>query len=159
MDNVKLSFQVPQEDELAINVLSSGTSYYMPLVFMKQEPEFRDFVSFKTATSKDRGRWCNAFTHFLKKLTVRTGDKRLLLKSPVHTGRVELLLQLFPKAQFVYIHRDPYTVRAEDRLSMGIAMFVYGRVCGICIQCFLIRRSTVAMCTYGQRVVFGRRAF
>jgi hypothetical protein len=33
-----------------------------------------------------------------------------LLKSPVHTARVELLLQLFPKAQFIYIHRDPYTV-------------------------------------------------
>ena len=107
---VLYALQVPQEDELAVNVLSRGTSYYMPLVFMKQEKEFRDFVSFKTAASEDRERWCNAFTFFLKKLTVRTGKKRILLKSPVHTGRVDLFLQLFPKAQFVYIHRNPYTV-------------------------------------------------
>lgn len=33
-----------------------------------------------------------------------------MLKSPAHTARVALLLQLFPEAQFVYIHRDPLTV-------------------------------------------------
>ena len=36
--------------------------------------------------------------------------RRLVLKSPVHTARVELLLKLFPDAQFIYIHRDPETV-------------------------------------------------
>jgi len=36
--------------------------------------------------------------------------RRLLLKSPCHTGRVKLLLELFPDAKFVYIHRDPYEV-------------------------------------------------
>ena len=32
---------------------------------------------------------------------------RLLLKSPIHTARVPLLLKLFPKAKFIYIHRHP----------------------------------------------------
>jgi len=39
-----------------------------------------------------------------------TGRRRLLLKSPVHTARIALLNQLFPKAQFIYIHRNPYDV-------------------------------------------------
>ena len=46
----------------------------------------------------------------LRKLTLRCGGKRLLLKSPVHTARVELLLKLFPDAQFIYIHRHPEAV-------------------------------------------------
>jgi hypothetical protein len=35
------------------------------------------------------------------------GTKPLLIKSPVHTARVRLLLKLFPKAKFIYIHRHP----------------------------------------------------
>ena len=36
--------------------------------------------------------------------------RRLVVKSPVHTARVRLLLELFPEAQFVFIHRDPMEV-------------------------------------------------
>ena len=45
-------------------------------------------------------------------VTVNGGgaERRLLLKSPVHTSRIKILLQLYPDAQFVFIHRDPYTV-------------------------------------------------
>lgn len=39
---------------------------------------------------------------------------RAVIKSPVHTCRVSLLLELFPDAQFVYIHRDPYEVFASS---------------------------------------------
>lgn len=73
-------------------------------------------------------RWLQAFLWFLKKVTLRsgpadgsigsdtndagspTGTKPLLIKSPVHTARVELLLRLFPRARFIYLHRDPYPV-------------------------------------------------
>lgn len=110
-----LSFDTPQEDELATNVLTSGTSPYMPLAFMRQEPQFRRFFSFKTASPEEKQQWAGAFMHLAKKLTLRArirGQKgsRLLLKSPVHTARIEFLLQLFPDAQFVYIHRHPFDV-------------------------------------------------
>ena len=36
--------------------------------------------------------------------------KPLLIKSPVHTARVGLLLDMFPRARFVYIHRHPLQV-------------------------------------------------
>ena len=36
--------------------------------------------------------------------------RQLLLKSPCHTGRVQLLLKLFPRAKFIYIHRNPYDI-------------------------------------------------
>eukprot|EP00965_Chrysotila_dentata_P197641 6178308-Pleurochrysis_carterae.AAC.2 len=49
MDNMELSFDTPQEDEIATNVLSAGRSPYMPLVFMTDEPSFRPFFSFRDA--------------------------------------------------------------------------------------------------------------
>src|SRR5207302_1440795 len=34
----------------------------------------------------------------------------LVLKSPAHTCRIKLLLEIFPDARFVHIRRDPFTV-------------------------------------------------
>jgi hypothetical protein len=48
--------------------------------------------------------------HFLRQLTWRAGGKPLVLKSPPHTARVRLLLELFPDARFVHIVRDPRRV-------------------------------------------------
>ena len=117
-----------QEDELAINALSGGTSPYMPLVFMDREKDFRPFFTFEQAQPQDRARWIECFMFFLRKVallgamqdgsnlaggrpgTAGTAGRRMLLKSPVHTARIKLLLELFPDAQFLYIHRDPFTV-------------------------------------------------
>ena len=130
MDNVPLNFDLPQEDELATNLLSGGISPYMPLFFMKQEMEFRPYFTFDSdrtesnhisqeELAKAKKEWTSSFLYLLKKLTWRgmlrnktnnEPKRRLLLKSPVHTARIQLLLQLFPNAQFIYIHRHPYDV-------------------------------------------------
>eukprot|EP00536_Pseudo-nitzschia_multiseries_P002902 jgi/Psemu1/184706/e_gw1.41.19.1 len=110
MDNVKLHFDLPQEDELATNVMSAGTSPYMPLFFMQQEPEFRPFYAF------DDGQDSGTSSNNSSSSDDLSGDRRngrrrrLILKSPVHTARIALLNQLFPEAQFIYIHRNPYDV-------------------------------------------------
>ena len=36
--------------------------------------------------------------------------RALVLKSPPHTCRIRLLLEMFPDARFVHIHRNPYVV-------------------------------------------------
>jgi hypothetical protein len=46
---------------------------------------------------------------FLRKLSYKYG-KPLALKSPGHTARIKTLLEMFPDAKFVHIHRNPYTV-------------------------------------------------
>mmetsp|Transcript_4704 Transcript_4704/g.14195 ORF Transcript_4704/g.14195 Transcript_4704/m.14195 type:complete len:389 (-) Transcript_4704:107-1273(-) len=128
MDNMDLNFETPQEDELATNLLSSGVSPYMPLVMMRQEPDFRPFFTFKdggfVAGRPAVERWTEAFLYFLKKVSVFSQGRRLVIKSPVHTARVALILQLFPDAQFVYIHRDPVTV-LQSALNMADKTYWY----------------------------------
>jgi omega-hydroxy-beta-dihydromenaquinone-9 sulfotransferase len=132
MDNMSLAWDTPQEDELAMNQMSSGTSPYAPLLFPRKEKSFRPFYRFLLARTngedsrhaeledadaepcdpKDFERWKRAFILFLKKTQYAAGGahKRLLLKSPVHTARVRLIKSLFPKATFVFIHRHPLEV-------------------------------------------------
>jgi omega-hydroxy-beta-dihydromenaquinone-9 sulfotransferase len=69
MDNMALSFKIPQEDELAHNVLSSGCSPYMPLVFPASHKRFRPFFTFEDGCSKaDFESWADSFTFFFKKV-------------------------------------------------------------------------------------------
>ena len=49
----------------------------------------------------------------MRKLTVKYGPKPLLMKSPANTARVKEILELFPNARFIFIHREPFTVYAS----------------------------------------------
>lgn len=53
--------------------------------------------------------WKRNYVYFLKKVAFRHG-RPLILKSPANTARIGLLLELFPDAKFVHIHRNPYEV-------------------------------------------------
>ncbi|OQR99903.1 hypothetical protein ACHHYP_04001 [Achlya hypogyna] len=134
MDSMPLHFDLPQEDECATTVLSHGASYYLALAFMAQETRFRKFLTLAAedgATPADEARWTSAFLFLVKKLTLRgrlqapdAPRRRLLLKSPIHTARVPLLRKLFPKASFIYLHRDPYKV-LQSSAHMADTAFWY----------------------------------
>jgi hypothetical protein len=74
------------------------------------EREFRRYLTLRDATADERGRWLGALRTFARKLIVRRGPRVLAFKSPCHTARIPLLLEAFPDARFVHIHRDPWTV-------------------------------------------------
>jgi hypothetical protein len=56
-----------------------------------------------------REKWKKALYNFCKRLSYPTG-KRVLLKNPFHSMRMPLLLEMFPGAKFIHIHRHPYKV-------------------------------------------------
>jgi hypothetical protein len=107
-DNVALNFGVPNEDELALCV-HSGLSPYLAWAFPREAAFYDRFLTFHAASDDERARWRSSFVHFLKKLTLKH-DRPIVLKSPPHTARIGLLLDLFPGARFVHIRRDPVTV-------------------------------------------------
>lgn len=109
MDNVALSFQSPQEEEFA-PALQSLRSLYLGMSFPRRMPYYERFLTFDRADPADREAWQAAHLEFARKLSYHYGGRPLLLKSPPNTARVSLLREMFPRARFVHIHRDPYTV-------------------------------------------------
>jgi hypothetical protein len=107
-DNVKLDVKVPCEDEFAFCV-SGFMTPYLTGVFPRRAAHYDQFLTFRNAEPRAIEEWKASFRLLLKKVTLKTG-KPLILKSPPHTCRIKLLLELFPDAKFIHIHRDPLTV-------------------------------------------------
>ncbi|MDR3633152.1 MAG: sulfotransferase [Isosphaeraceae bacterium] len=112
-DEMVQGIGVPSEDEVALCTMT-GLSPYMGWYFPRGETEYGRYLTFRDVPSEDVARWGHALTTFLKKLTLRYG-RTLVLKSPPHTARIRLLLQRFPDARFVHIHRHPYDVFRSTR--------------------------------------------
>jgi hypothetical protein len=121
MDNVALSFQSPQEDEFA-PCLMSLRSLYLGISFARREEHYARYLTFRDVPRQEVEQWKAAFQWFLKKLTLKY-QRPLVLKSPPHTARIRLLLEMFPEARFVHIHRNPCTVFQSFRHYFDTAMW------------------------------------
>ncbi len=109
-DNMKLSTDLPQEEEFAlgnINPYSFYNFWYFPDSWM----EFYDrFISYEGLKKEERERWIKDYKVLAKKAMINTKGERFISKNPPHTGRVKLLLEAFPNAKFIYIYRNPMMV-------------------------------------------------
>ena len=108
MDDVEISWSSPQEDEWAMSTMGLP-SPYQKIAFPCNQPPALDYLDMDQLKPADLDRWSAALVYFFKAVTLKTG-KRLILKSPHHTGRIHVLSRLFPDARFVHISRDPYTL-------------------------------------------------
>ena len=108
MDNMATGWDRPQEDEFALLTLGAPTPY-LRIAFPNDPPPHSEFLDMEGTSPEDQSRFERVMTHFCKLITFCT-HKRLLLKSPPHTGRIELLSKLFPGARFVHISRNPYAL-------------------------------------------------
>jgi hypothetical protein len=113
MDNVPMGGKTPQEDEFALSVLSLQ-SPLLGWVFQRDRSTHDRFLTFAKATPEERARWRSSFLDFLRKLSWKY-DRPLVLKSPPHTARIPLLLEMFPDARFIHIHRNPFAVFQSSR--------------------------------------------
>jgi len=108
MDNVKFSLtEDPQEDEFALS--PDGHSHMNTCAFPRTGDIYRRLLTFDGASAEDVELWKSKLMWFYKKLAYKYGLP-LVLKSPGHTGRIKTLLEMFPNAKFVHIHRHPHRV-------------------------------------------------
>ena len=98
----------PQEDEFALNCLTQ-MSPLLGWTFPRRAAHYDRFLTFRDCAPAEIARWQTALHWFVQKLTYKHG-RPLVLKSPCHTARIRLLLEVFPDAKFVHIHRNPYDV-------------------------------------------------
>lgn len=108
MDNMPAGFEYPQEDEFALCSLGAPTPY-LRMAFPNDPPPYCEFLDMEQVAPRDLARWKEKLLYFTQSLTFLKG-KQLLLKSPPHTGRIQVLRELFPGARFVHIVRDPYAI-------------------------------------------------
>ncbi len=108
MDKMAMGWDHPQEDEFAMCLLGAP-SPYLRIAFPNNSPVDEAAYDLDGLPPRDRQRWEKLFVGWLRLLNFRH-RKPLVLKSPPHTCRIPTLLKLFPKARFVHLVRDPYTV-------------------------------------------------
>ena len=114
-DNMKLDENSPQEEDHPLTNLTEKSgmqTFYFP----NNVSYFQKYNVFKGVTDKEKSQWKKTYLRMLKQIALYQGkDKRLLLKNPNNTGRVKVLLELFPNAKFIFIHRHPYEVFRSTR--------------------------------------------
>lgn len=118
-DNMELSPDLPQEEEIAL-INMTKASYYCFWFFPDKMQEFCDrFLTMKKATLEEIHDFKEQFEKLVKismwnsRRDVK--DAQYLSKNPPHTGKVKTLVEMYPNAKFIYLIRNPYTVFESSR--------------------------------------------
>lgn len=110
MDNLPVGMDVPWEEELGMAACSRFSYYHISSFGKKMDQVFRDTVLLEEVDRAEQERWWKAYHGFLQGVQLTQPNGRLLLKNPANTARVRLLLEKFPDAGFLHLHRNPYEV-------------------------------------------------
>ncbi len=124
MDDVKMDADFPQEDEYAIGAFSPY-SYYHGWCFPRNMDFYNRFVCFNNVSKESIEDWKKNYLYLFKKVALKENGKALVVKNPSNTGRIRLLLEMFPDAKFVHIHRNPYHVFLSMMRFMSIVIPLY----------------------------------
>lgn len=106
MDEMAAGWLLPQEDEFALMNLGVP-SPYLRIAFPQTQEQYLDYLNFNSLSEQQLAEWESGFLWFLRALTIAFPGRRLVLKSPTHTGRIAFLHRLFPNAKFIHLTRDP----------------------------------------------------
>ncbi len=115
IDNVPLRIDAPQEEEFALANVTPH-SFLHVFSFPRQAADlFARTTLFQGICPEALTEWSACYLEILRKATLRTGGKRLVLKNPAHSGRIRVLLDLFPDAKFIHLCRNPYDLFLSTR--------------------------------------------
>ena len=115
VDNVKLDPNNPQEEEFGLgNVMEM--SYYNWWYFPADWDGILDnYLSLEKLPERDRNRWKKTYLKFIKRGLLHQNKNWFISKNPPNTARIKILLEMFPEARFIYIHRNPYEVFVSSK--------------------------------------------
>ena len=129
MDNMFIDWHSPQEDEFALANLGLH-SPYESMMFPNNRTIRHEYLTLTDLSAEQIEVWKRGFLEFLQgvnfRRNVRTrssiGTRRIVLKSPPHTARLQVLEQMFPTAQYIHMVRHPYDLFAST-LSLWKTLF------------------------------------
>ena len=113
--SVDWDWDSPSELDIAMMAITSPYSQHWGHAFPHSLRYYFDkYLYFSSATTQEREEWKKAYDFLIKKVTLHNKGKQALIKSPGNTARVKSLLELYPDAKFIYIHRNPYDVFSSN---------------------------------------------
>ncbi len=110
MDNVSYSPEVPEEEDYSLACVSPFSFYCCWYFPQRMRDIFQHSVLLQGLSDAEKRKWERSYLKILKKATLFSEGKRLVIKNPSSTARIPELLKLFPDAKFVHIYRNPYDV-------------------------------------------------
>ncbi|MFK7920341.1 MAG: sulfotransferase [Bacteroidia bacterium] len=123
---IRLSFRYPGEDDAAmttaLNPRGAQWGYFFPKIMLEH---FHKYVLFENIPQSEIEGWKADYLFLLKKISLASKGKQLILKSPPNTARIKLLLSMFPNAKFILMHRNPYEVFASNQRFWKVANKIY----------------------------------
>lgn len=115
IDNMSWSIDSPQEEEMALGNMSPYSLYHWWSFPRNAKQYFDRYAIFKDVTSDEIETWKEKYMEVIKTATFNMQGRRLVIKNPANTGRIPILLEMFPNAKFIFLHRDPYEVFLSTR--------------------------------------------
>ena len=119
-DDVEFGWDQPQECEYALAAMGLP-SVYRNYAFPRNTSAHLESINMDGLSANQVNAWKTGYMKFIRLLN-HIEKRPLVLKSPTNTGRIRILLEMFPDAKFVHIDRSPHdfipsTIRMHELLS------------------------------------------
>jgi len=114
-DNVELNAAFPQEEEFALGDKTPLCFYYFWMFPRQIRFYYNQAVRFQGVDKTLIDQWKNDYILLIKKALKNTNQECFLSKNPPNTARIRVLLEMFPNAKFIHIHRNPVEVFLSTR--------------------------------------------
>ncbi|RLD19557.1 MAG: sulfotransferase [Bacteroidetes bacterium] len=109
-DNVKLAVDFPQEEEFALGGVNPH-AYYRYMFFPKHYKKYyAQATRFEGLSEEEKQTFRRDYKDLIHKALLNKPGKLLVVKNPVNTARIKFLHKEYPKAKWIHIYRNPYTV-------------------------------------------------
>lgn len=109
-DNMKISVDLPQEDEYAMSNITPSSYYHFFYFPSNYKRYYQSYVRFSSQTEDQLDAWKLDYRKLVIMALINTNGQRAVLKNPVNTGRIIPLQDIFPDAKFIFLVRNPIIV-------------------------------------------------
>ena len=110
MDNIAITPYAPQEEDIAMMNISPHAYYHYVLFPSQIRPLFKKYVLMQGISPAEREEWREDYMYILRSLTYTSKGKPIIFKNPPNIARLPEITQLFPKAKYIEIRRNPLSV-------------------------------------------------
>lgn len=114
IQRMPFDFDLAAEMDMGVTLMCSLQGYTWGFVFAKRF-EAMAYPLITVGDESNYKNWLEDYDYLIKKLSYFSKGKRIIIKSPGDTARVDALLEKYPNAKFVFIHRDAVDVFHSTR--------------------------------------------